>query len=167
MSRESLFRLVGVVAILGGLLRAIDVFATEFSGINGAPTLFLVTDLLLLFAIIGLYGRLTQAAGWLGLIGFGIAVIGIVTVRSAADDIDTEVYGTAACAFGVAVFGIAVAVARAFPILGPILWVVALFIGAVAFALESDVMIEFAGVAFGLGFVLAGISLFRHPATPP
>ncbi len=166
MSREILFRLVGAIAIVGGVMRAIDAFAVDFAGIDGAPTLFLVTDMLVLFAVIGLYARLSHAAGWLGLVGFAIAVVGIVTVRSAGDDIDMEVYGTALGSLGMALFGIAVAVTRAFPIWGPILWVVALLIGAVAFASENDTLIEFAGVAFGLGFVVAGIALFRRPPAP-
>ena len=164
MSRENLFRLTAIVAVVAGVLRAIDSFAFEFMSSGASEKLFLVTDIFLLLALIGLYARLSGAIGWSGLLGFIVALVGIVMVRSAGDNIDAYVYGATVVAVGTAIFGATIIAVRAFPVIGPILWIVALIAGVGAYLVESDWAFEFAGVAFGLGFVLAGLNLFRRAA---
>jgi hypothetical protein len=164
MPDAALPRLIGLVAIVAGLLRAADAFAFRLAGFGGNAALFLVTDILLVFAIVGLYARLSRATGWLGLAGFAVAVVGIVLARGAGDNIDADIRGTAILAAGMAMFGLSILIARDFPIWPPVLWIAALLAGAAGFWTEVDWTIELASIAFGLGFVLAGAEIFRRAA---
>lgn len=164
MSIVLLCRLAAVAAIVGGILRMVDAFAFEFLSSDESEVLFLVTDLALMFAMIGTYALLNVKLGWVGLIGFVVALVGFVLMRSAGDYIDAYIRGALITAIGVVIFGIAVAFARELSVYGPVLWLVGLVAGLVAYWQESDWAFEFAGVAFGLGFVLLGVALFRRPA---
>jgi ABC-type enterochelin transport system permease subunit len=159
-----LFRLAALAAIIGGALRALDAFAFEFLDSDASANLFLATDIFLLFALFGLYARLSQTIGAVGLIGFVVAVIGFVMMRSAGDNIDAYVAGTATLGVGMVLLGAAIILTRAFPIWAPICWIVSLIALVLGFVTESDTAGEVIGVAFGLGFVLAGVTLFRRAA---
>jgi hypothetical protein len=163
MSTTLLYRLAGAAAILAGVLRAIDAFAYRFLGSGEGEQLFLVTDIVLLFALIGLYAHRSRAIGWAGLAGFATAIVGIVLTRSAAGIIDAYLVGAAIVAVGVAVLGVAILSFRAFSRIGPILWIAALLVGILSWRIESDWLFEAAGVAFGLGFIAAGVELVRRP----
>jgi hypothetical protein len=162
MPTTMLYRLAGVAAILAGLLRAIDAFAFMFLTGGDTDKLFLVTDIFLLFALIGIYAHEHRAVGWAGLAGFAVALVGIVMVRSAGASIDAYVYGAATVAVGMAVLGVAMLVGRAAFRVAPILWIVALAAAVPVYWIESDWLFELAGVAFGLGFVAAGVELLRR-----
>ena len=162
MPRETLLRLAALAAILGGIARGVDSFAFEFMDYRDSAILFLATDIALMLSLFGIYGLIAGKAGWLGLGGFVIAFVGFVMVRSAGDNIDSYVQGATVVAIGMAIFGVAILVARAMSPIAPVLWIVALAAGVFAYFIESDWIFEFAGVAFGLGFVVAGIELFRR-----
>ena len=164
MSATMLYRLAGTASILAGLLRAIDSFAFMFLTGSDTDRLFLVTDIFLLFGLIGLYASKHRSIGWAGLAGFAVAIVGIVMVRSAGGIIDAYVYGAATVAVGVAVLGVAMLAGRTFSPVAPILWIVALAAAIPVYWLESDWLFEVAGVAFGLGFVATGVELLRRPA---
>lgn len=164
MASAMLYRLAGAAAILAGVLRGVDAFAFKFLAMGESDPLFLVTDIALLFALIGIYARVSRAAGWAGLAGFAAALVGILLVRSAGGIIDAYIIGAAVVAVGVAVLGAAILQTRAFPPVGPILWIVALAAAVPVYWLESDWLFEAAGVAFGLGFIAAGVELIRRPA---
>jgi hypothetical protein len=159
-----LYRLAGAAAILAGVLRAIDTFAFRFLASGDSEQLFLVTDIVLLFALIGLYAHHSRAIGWAGLVGFATAIVGIALTRSAAGIIDAYVIGAAIVAVGVAVLGVTILVFRSSSRIGPVLWIAALIVGILSWWIESDWLFEVAGVAFGLGFIAAGVQLFRRPA---
>jgi hypothetical protein len=162
-STAVLFRLAGVAAILAGVLRALDAFVFKFLSMHDSEQLFLVTDIFLLFGLIGIYSRVANRVGWGGLAGFAAALVGILLVRSANGIIDAYVVGATIVAVGVAVMSVGALAARAFPRPAPILWIAALVAGLLAYYIESDWLFQAAGVSFGLGFVMAGAELLRRP----
>jgi hypothetical protein len=158
-----LARLAAAAAVAAGVLRAVDSFAFEFLDERSSDTLFLATDICLLFALIGIYGFRGRALGWIGLVGFAVAIVGIVLTRSAGENIDNYIYGAGTVAVGMAILSIGFLLFGGFPVWCPVLWIVALIAGALDFLWENDLVFELAGTAFGLGFVLAGIELLLHP----
>lgn len=90
MSTTKLLRWSGLASILAGVLYTIatllhppgeDVPAIITAAWVPAHTIAWVANLLLLLGLIGLYGRQAEKTGWLGLLGFVLAFIG-VTVES-------------------------------------------------------------------------------------
>ncbi len=163
MSSTMLYRLAGVAAIVAGVLRRIEAFAFELLSSRDSERLFLVTDIVLLFALIGVYVYLSRAVGWAGLAGFAAAVVGIVLMRGAGDYIDAYAVGAGVNAVGVAVLGAAILFSRGISGIGPVLWIAALAVAILAYLLQSDWVYEAAGIAFGLGFVIAGVEMLRRP----
>ncbi|MGH6982555.1 MAG: hypothetical protein ACREFC_15240 [Stellaceae bacterium] len=165
-SAAILHRLAGAAAIVGGVLRAIDGFAFKFLTAGDSEQLFLVTDIFLLFGLIGVYAAVARDTGWTGMAGFAAAIVGIVLSRSAGGIIDAYIVGATVCVTGVAVLGASIMARRKGAPAGPVLWILAPILGVVAYAIESDWLFELAGIAFGLGFVLSGVALMRPRLSP-
>lgn len=81
MRTETLVKVGGSAAIVGGVLRGI----TSFGSVGGeieTQSLYLVIDLLLLLGAFAAYGRNHEALGRLGAVAFLAIVIGLLLVRS-------------------------------------------------------------------------------------
>ena len=63
MSKANLIRWGGLAAILAGILRGINSFLPNYAPIVVLEILYLLTDLFLLFGIMGLYGFQHQESG--------------------------------------------------------------------------------------------------------
>ena len=190
MSVSGLVRLGGLSAVVGGILLVASnlwvLLAEEFGGQpygEGHPTtyfvipdwLLLLASVLILFGLVGLHLRQSEAAGMLGLAGFLVAFLGTALVVGAAwtqvfvfpslaveapDFLDAEqVAGPvdagfslsfAVAAVGWALFGVGALVARSYP-----RWVAVVLVAA---ALVS--LLPFAGIgtdlAFGVAVALVG-----------
>jgi hypothetical protein len=162
------YRISGAAAVLGGALRVATALVPDPFDLPLWP-LYLVIDVLLLIGWAGIYFRLAAAAG---MFGAAVALLGAaaLTVLLARDilHLDVEVAGISLYLLGAgllvvaaALMGIAIWRARIFP-----QWIAYLWLGAVVFGLLSQILEEhapmafqFAGIAFGLGFVGAGITL--------
>ena len=79
MSDAALLRTFGVVAILGGAARVAGA-VIPYSEQPWLLWLYLVTDALLLFGLMGVYFAYRGVVGWLGLLSFAIAELGIATI---------------------------------------------------------------------------------------
>lgn len=155
--------LAGAACIAGGGLRIIAPFAQGLEP-QAAQLLYLTVDCLLMLGLAGLYGLEARRLGRLGLAAFAVAVVGICIIRSQG------AVGEWAYPVGAAVFGAAMALlaivglrVRLYGRLAPASWVVAFAAGSVAAAMGSPVVMMAAGMAFGLGFVLAGRQLLAAP----
>jgi hypothetical protein len=156
----TLFRLAGLAAIAGGLLRAANNFVT-----GADPAMlqwdYIVTDAFLLFGLVGIYLKYRSVAGWTGLAGFATGAIGLLLVRSSRT-LDNYKISAAVTLVGVALLGATMAAAR-----GPQRVAGLLFLAALAVAIAGVSLPAFtqaaaiAGILFGAGFVIAGVVLVR------
>jgi hypothetical protein len=81
---EIAVRLGGVILIVGAALLGIAIVMVSFAPVINQPVpprvslLFLLSALLLLLSLPAMYARQAHAAGWLGLIGYGLLQSGIL-----------------------------------------------------------------------------------------
>lgn len=168
MTPRTLLRLAGAAAVIGGALRIAATLAPWLPDpvlIQGA---YLTVDVFLLLGLVGLYAEGAGRLGWIGLVGFVTALIGICVVRSQASFVpDGYVAGAALTGIGTAILGGRMLAERGRPKLGPALWIAALAIGGIGPMLVGAAGAgAVAGVVFGLAFILAGAALARQEAAP-
>lgn len=163
MQIQTLYRLSGFSALIGGLLDmcAHAIPYTE----NSAPleAYYAVTDILLMFGIFGLYLAHAQKTALLGFIGFVITATGIGSIIGPdAIMFDTNFYevGITAVTIGVLIYSISLFRAK---ILTPtaIAWLLMAVIGIAGSALGFALSFKIAGILFGLGFVLGGWKMVK------
>ncbi len=165
MRQETVWRLAGVAATLGGL---IDMVGPLFYPHLAQPlrlSTYVAIDVLLLFGMLGVQSVAGQAMGWPGLIGFVIAVSGVLLVRTSA----AGIWGAASYTVASAIWSIGMVVMGAALLSkgGPFrvasaLWIAAFVIGLAGLALKDQGLVHrLAGWCFALGFVVAGASLAR------
>lgn len=169
MTFAQLFRLAGVAAIAGGLLR---IFAS-FPLIEDRVTLewlYAAIDVLLLFGVIGIYLVRADRLGFLGLASFGVSVAALSFIGGPdADPFGFSTYQEGATALAIAMVGLSIAWLRARerPLTAPACWFLSVIAAGVMAMLPEPLPsygIAAAGVLFGLGFVSAGWDLLRGSA---
>jgi len=155
-----LLRASGICAIAGGLLRIADAFTGGVLPPATLALLYLVTDVLLLTGIAGLWVARRAAVGFAGACGLAVFVIGILTVRASAFGIGSYQLGAGVAALGLAVYALEALARRSGDVLAPVAWLAALASGILAaMGLAPAALTAAAGVAFGSGFVAAGTAL--------
>jgi hypothetical protein len=163
MNKDTLVRLSGVAAILGGVLRAVDGLLIASAPPQIQQFAYFFTDLMLLFGLCGIYLTRSHRLGVAGLVGFVLSFTGIIMVRSSALSLfgfSAYLVGASITLFGVVAIGVAMLIEDAFPKLAPILWIASLIIGLIGLLPAAMGWgVTLAGVTFGIGFVAAGISL--------
>jgi hypothetical protein len=160
MSDITLYRLAGVCAIAGGLLRAANVFVT---GIDPAMLQwdYLVTDVFLLFGLIGIYVKYRHVAGFAGLAGFAAGAIGLLLVRSSRT-LDNYKIAATVTLIGVALLGLTFAVSKGAQRIPGLLLVAALVVGVAGAMMPAFTQANMiAALLFGAGFVAAGAEILR------
>jgi NAD/NADP transhydrogenase beta subunit len=165
MPLKSPLTLAAYAAIAAGLLRIA-------SGLTPAPVdpalaeaLYLVIDLLFLFGLFGVYAQNAEAAGWTGLVGFAIAASGIAIIAGPESDpwgFSTYLFGSGLFLAGMAALSIGLIGARQWLWFAPFAWLAA-FAAAIVGAASPQLPFaqDVAGLAVGLGFVLAGLAQRR------
>lgn len=165
MTPATAYRLAGLCAVIGGLLRLM----TPFLGFDGQTQqiVWLITDVFLLLGLTGIYGYSRKLLGLTGMVGFAVAVVGVLVVRSSG----AEVLGERTYAYGAVIWTVGMAV-LAFPMLlrgvGHMVaagfWTLALLIGIFSVLRPGESWgLRSAAVAFSLGYIAAGLPLFRKP----
>lgn len=167
MTAPALFRLAGLAAILAGGLRVLASFIPYNADSLALELLYLVIDLGLVFAIVGLYLWEFPAAGRPGFVGFVVALGGtasIVGPDGSLGGIALYAVGALLIALGLAVWAWGSWKARRFPRSVPALWAASTFLGIAAFVMPgAPLAFVLAGVAFGTAFILAGLRLWNDP----
>lgn len=161
MGTDSALKLGGAAAILGGALRVVDSFTGNMFTAHTLDVLYFVNDVLLMFGLIAWYAARAARLGAAGLIGFAVAVTGVLVIRS------VQVFHPKGYMLGSAMFLLGLVIMNA-PMLArrePAvwLWIAATLVAVVAY-LASGPMAVVAGVLFGLGFMAAGAALWRSKA---
>jgi len=167
MSMTSLIRLAGLVAMLAGVLRV----GASFLSVTGpsAPLewFYLLIDVSIMFALVGIYAYQHAESGVLGFIGFVLSVVGTESIGGPDGEIgDLDVYRAGAMVIGVGLVFLAAGSLRAskLPVYVPVLWIVSTLAGMTTFVTEGNgVPFLIAGITFGLGFIGAGLRLWTEP----
>jgi hypothetical protein len=163
MSKNILLRLSAVAAIAGGALRVVDGLLITSAAIQTQQFACFLTDLLLMFGLCGIYLTWSNRLGLAGFVGFVLSFTGILMVRSSALSLfgfSTFLTGASVTLLGVVAIGAAMLIRNAFPKLAPTLWIASLIIGVAGFLpVAMSWGVTLAGGTFGIGFIVAVISL--------
>ena len=169
MSTSSLLRLGGLAAIIAGLLRSGASFLPYRQPPTTAEELFyLVIDLSILFGILGIYGYQRAGAGRTGFFGFVLAVIGTAMITGpdgTLGGVQEYVVGALVISMGLVFLAIGSWRAGKLPRYVPVLWIASTAVGIGGFAFGGPPMLlTIAGLAFGAGFIGAGVKIVSDPA---
>lgn len=159
MRDSTLFRMAGVAAVTGGLLRIASEFVTGRIGTAHAQELYFAIDAALILGLFGIYLWARRSWAPVILIGFGTAVVGFLMVRSAALFGGYQT-GASVTLVGVVIIGWCAWRDRLLRV-APILWTLSLIAGIAAALAQAAVLSTAAGVLFAFGFVSAGFVLVR------
>lgn len=148
-------------AMIGGALRIIASFVPYTPESIALETFYAIIDVFLLFGLLAMFSRLATPPHRLATSGLVIAIIGqasIIGPDAAMFGVDFYLAGTAVLLVGLGLTSAAMMRAGAMGL------VAAWWLGSIALALaaaiaESSILAAAAGVAFGMGFVLAGRAL--------
>ncbi len=108
MSKAILVRLGGIAAVLAGVLRGIASFIPATTPDVALQLLYILTDIFSLLGIFALFGAQYKEAGKLGFLGFLIAVVGILVIRSSKAITGVDLYpaGSLTFSLGLIILGI-------------------------------------------------------------
>ncbi|MBS0473107.1 MAG: hypothetical protein JSR60_18705 [Proteobacteria bacterium] len=160
-------RIGGWTAIAGGALRIADSFAPGRLPEAALTGLYFVTDVLLLAGIAAIAWSQRDRLGAAGTLGVAIFVAGILAVRASAFGIGGYALGAAVSLVGLAIYAGDMLIVRRTAAVAPILWIVALVLGiAGALGISPEGSTVAAGIAFGLGFVAAGLTILSPSPSP-
>lgn len=170
MENRSVLRLAGAATILGA---AIDIVAPFliYPRLSGTQPhlVYVAIDLLLLIGMLGVRSASARSTGLLGLIGFVLALLGVMLVRTSSAKIFGEasyMIASSLWSIGMVIWAIDLLRAKLFRISAG-LWIAALAIGLVGLALKDHGPIaHVAKVSFIAGFVCAGIGLIKTRGDP-
>jgi hypothetical protein len=168
MGEQTLFRLLGGAAVLGGVLRIAAAFVPWEQNVAWLEAFYFVIDVALLFGLMGIYFADHARLGVAGFAAFALAETGIASIvgpDGMAFGLDVYQLGVFAISIGLAVLGIVMLMVRAGSVIAASCWILSLVVGlAATFANQPEAGFVAGGILFGLGFVAAGAALIR-PAT--
>lgn len=166
MNEYALFRLSGLAALSGGALRILTAFAWTEDRILLEWT-YAAIDVLLLLGLMGVYLVRAPKLGFLGVTSFIVAMAALSFIGGPdADPFGFSTYEQGAATLLIALIGMSIAWLRAGerPLAPPLAWIgsaVAVGVFALLPAPLPNYGLTTAGILFGLGFVLSGLSLMR------
>lgn len=164
MSSENLVRLSGLAAILAGLLRGVNSLAPSSTPSVTLELLYLLTDIFILFGIMGIYGFQYKESGLWGFLGFLFATIGtgmIIGPDGEVSGINMYPVGASILALGLTCLAIGSWIASKFPRWVPMFWVISSILGFIGYFIPNFRLLFVAsGVIFGIGFAGAGIKIW-------
>lgn len=167
ISYRTVIRLGALAAFLAGILRAATSFISYSARSVEIELLYLGIDLLLLFAIVTVYAYVRERSGWLGLLGFVLALAGtgsIVGPDGTLAGVDMYFVGATTLSVGLAILSVAAWRGMALPRVVCALWVGSTLIGTGGYFVQgAGVLLTLAGLAFAVGFLLAGLRMWRKP----
>jgi hypothetical protein len=162
LTSETLIRLGGLAAIIAGILRGVSSFVPGNAPTVAIATLYLLTDIFILFGMIGIYGFEHQQSRLWGFFGFLLAIIGIATIRTGAIS-GVNLYPVGASLFAVALslFATGSWIASKLPRWVSIFWMLSTIVGFIGYFTSGlDLLFVVSGILFGIAFAGAGIKVW-------
>jgi hypothetical protein len=162
MSSANLIRLGGLAAIVAGILRGVNSFVPSSTPSVAIAILYLLTDIFILFGIIGIYGFQHQESRLWGFFGFLLAIIGIAMIRTGAiAGVNLYPIGASTFTVGLSLFAIGAWIAKKLPRWVSVCWVLSTIVGFIGYFIPSlSLLFVISGVIFGIGFAGAGIEVW-------
>jgi len=162
--RTQLIRFGGMAAIVAGVLRVIASFVPGSS--YRIMLLYLLTDVLLFWGSIGLYGFLQKKIGVAGTLGFLLQVGGIlILIGRDVGVFGANLYPVGALMFaaGLDLFAIGTWQVKMLPPWILSLWILSTVLGPIGyFASGLSFLFVVSGILFGIGFASAGFAICMH-----
>jgi hypothetical protein len=161
MSSKNLIRLGGLAAIVAGILRGINSFLPSNPNVT-ISILYLLTDIFLLFGIIGIYGFQHRESRLWGFFGFILAIVGIAIIRTGSiAGINLYPIGASIFTLGMSLFAVGSWIARKLPRWVSVLWVLSTIVGFMGYFIPGlNLLFVASGVIFGIGFAGAGMKIW-------
>jgi hypothetical protein len=158
----TLIRLGGLAAAIAGILRGINSVLPSTLPEGVIALLYLLTDIFLLFGMMGLYGFQYRKSGAWGFFGFLLTIIGIAIIRTGTlSGISLYPVGALTFATGLIAFAVGSWIAKALPKWISLIWIVSTIIGFVGyFSPGLSSLFVLSGLLFGIGFFSAGFKVF-------
>jgi hypothetical protein len=162
MSSTNLIRLGGLAAIVAGILRSINSVLPSINPNVMVAILYLLTDIFLLFGIMGIYGFQHQESRLWGLFGFLLAIVGIAIIRTGSiSGVSLYPIGASIFTVGMSLFAVGSWIARKLPHWVSVLWVLSTIVGFLGYFIPGlNLLFVISGVIFGIGFAGAGMKIW-------
>jgi hypothetical protein len=162
MSSENLIRWGGLAAIIAGILRGVNSFLPNAMPDGAIDLLYLLTDLFILFGMMGLYGFQHDESKLWGFCGFLLAIIGIGIIRTGTiSGVNMYPIGALTFAAGLSSFAVGSWIASKLPQWVSIVWIISILIGFIGYFLPGlSLLFAISGVLFGIAFSGAGLRVW-------
>ena len=169
MSSANLIRLGGLAAIMAGILRGANSFLPSSIPIIQLELLYLLTDIFLLYGMMGLYAFQCQESGLWGFGGFLLAIIGVAVIRTRViAGVNMYAIGASIFVVGLSLFAVGSWLAAKFPRWVSVVWVLSTVIGFLGYFLPGfNLLFVISGVLFGVGFTGAGLRVWSATSPQP
>lgn len=162
MLYSTLIRLGGFAAVIAGILRGINSILPSTLPESMIALLYLLTDIFLLFGMMGLYGFQRRKSGLWGFSGFLLTIVGIAIIRTGTlSGVNLYPVGALTFAVGLVAFAMGTLIASALPKWIAVCWIISPIIGFVGYFSPSlNPLFALSGLLFGVGFSSAGLKVF-------
>jgi hypothetical protein len=162
VSSTNLMRLGGLAAIIAGILRGISSLVPTSTSTFVIAFLYLLTDIFILFGMLGLYGFQYKESGLWGCFGFLAAIAGIGIIRYGAIS-GVHLYSIGALIFvgGLTLFAVGSWIANKLPRWVSVFWILSTMVGICGYFVPGlNLFFVISGLIFGIGFSGAGIKVW-------
>jgi hypothetical protein len=163
MSSTNLIRWGGIAAIIAGILRGVNSLLPANLPTVTSEILYLLTDIFILFGIMGIYGFEHQESGWWGFFGFLLAIVGtgiIIGPDGSIGGVNMYPVGSLILAAGLILLAVGSWIANKFSRWIPVLWVLSTIVGFIGYFIPGlNLLFVISGVMFGIGFAGAGFKI--------
>lgn len=162
MFSTNLTRLCGLAAMIAGILRGVNSFLPNFLPGVAIALLYLLTDIFIMFGMIGLYRFQHRESGVWGFFGFLLAIIGIAIIRTGAiSEINLYSVGALVFATGLSSFAVGSWIASKIPRWISSFWIISTVIGFIGYFVPGlNLLFAISGILFGVGFASAGLKVW-------
>lgn len=131
----------------------------------------MLVDILILFAILGVYAFLGERSGVAGLLGFLLGVVGTAITTGPDGElggVDMYAADSAVLVVGLVLLAVGSWKVAMLPRWVPVLWVLTVVLGFVGAAVKGlDDLFVVSGVPFGLSFLGAGVRVWSETDSIP
>lgn len=169
MSSTNLIRWGGLAAIIAGILRGVSSFFSSPAPGATIELFYLLTDIFIIFGVMGLYGFQHHESGLWGFFGFLLAIIGIGVIRTGSIS-GVTMYPIGALIFvsGLSSFAVGCWIANKLHPWISILWLLSSLVGCIGYFVPGlNLLFAISGVLFGIGFSGAGFKLWSVTSKQP